>query len=128
MPKRTPLAVGLAAALIGVAVLGRALLGATPVVFFGTPEERAAIDAGRELLPWAALVLALAATPLVVSGRRIVALLVVLPGIVCPLLVLGQPSTLFAWLAFAALAPAAVFSALGALLAPDPGDGLVSPS
>lgn len=51
MSERMPLAVGLAAALVGVAVLGRALLDATPVVFFGTPEERAAIDAGRALLP-----------------------------------------------------------------------------
>ena len=113
MPKRMPLAVGLAAALIGVAVLGRALLDATPVVFFGTPEERAAIDAGRELLPLGALVLALAAAPLLVSGRRLVAALVVLPGIVCPLLALA----LFAWLAFGLLAPTAVFAALGALLA-----------
>ena len=120
MPKRMPLAVGLAAALIGVAVLGRALLDATPVVFFGTPEERAAIDAGRELLPWGALVLALAAAPLLVSGRRVVAALVVLPGIVCPLLALGQADTLFAWLAFGLLAPTAVFAALGALLAREP--------
>jgi hypothetical protein len=120
MPKRMPLAVGLAAALIGVAVLGRALLDATPVVFFGTPEERAAIDAGRELLPWGALVLALAAAPLLVSGRRLVAALVVLPGIVCPLLALGQSDTLFAWLAFGLLAPTAVFAALGALLAAEP--------
>ena len=123
MPKRMPLAVGLAAALIGVAVLGRALLDATPVVFFGTAEERAAVDAGRELLPWGALVLALAAAPLLVSGRRFVAALVVLPGIVCPLLALGQPDTLFAWIAFGLLAPLAVFAALGALLAPEPKPG-----
>jgi hypothetical protein len=120
MPKRMPLAVGLAAALIGIAVLGRALLTATPVAFFATPEERAAVEAGRDLLPWATLVLALAASPLVVSGRRAVALAVVLPGIVCPALALGLPSTLLAWLAFVPLAPVAVFSALGALLAPEP--------
>jgi hypothetical protein len=120
MPKRMPLAVGLAAALIGVAVLGRALLDSTPVVFFGTPEERAAIDAGRGLLPWGALVLALAAAPLLVSGRRFVAALVVLPGIVCPLLALGRPDTLLALLAFGFLAPIAVFAALGALLAREP--------
>jgi hypothetical protein len=120
MPKRMPLAVGLAAALIGVAVLGRALLDTTPVVFFGTAEERAAIEAGRGLLPWGALVLALAAAPLLVSGRRFVAALVVLPGIVCPLLALGQPDTLFAWIAFGLLAPTAVFAALGALLAAEP--------
>ena len=117
MPKRMPLAVGLAAALVGVAVLGRALLDATPVVFFGTLEERAAIDAGRALLPWGALVLALAAAPLLVSGRRVVATLVVLPGIVCPLLAVAQSDTHFAWLAFGLLAPTAVFAALGALLA-----------
>lgn len=120
MPKRMPHAVGLAAALIGIAVLGRALLDATPVVFFGTAEERAAIEAGRDLLPWGALVLALAAAPLLVSGRRGVAVLVVLPGIVCPLLALGQPHTLYAWLAFVPLAPVAVFAALDALLTAEP--------
>jgi hypothetical protein len=39
---------------------------------------------------------------------------------VCPALALGLPSTLLAWLAFVPLAPVAVFSALGALLAPEP--------
>jgi len=117
MPKRLPLVLGLVASLVGIALLARALVNATPIVFFGTPEERAAVAAGRELLPWAALVLALAAAPLFASGRRLVGLVVVLPGIVCPLLALGRPDTLFAWLAFVGLAPAAVFAALGALLA-----------
>lgn len=51
------------------------------------------------------------------SGRRVVATLVVLPGIVCPLLAVAQSDTLFAWVAFGLLAPTAVFAALGALLA-----------
>jgi hypothetical protein len=57
---------------------------------------------------------------LLVAGRRFVAALVALPGVVCPLLAIGQSDTLFAWLAFGLLAPVAVFAALGALLAPEP--------
>jgi len=70
-----------------------------------------------ELATEVCAVLALAAAPLLASGRRLVGLVVVLPGIVCPLLAVGQPDTLLAWLAFVGLAPAAVFAALGALLA-----------
>jgi uncharacterized membrane protein len=117
MPRRLAL-IGLAAALAGLALLARALTDATPLVFFGTEEERATIAAGRDLLPWASVVLAVAGTALLVAGRRGLAWAVAAPGFVCPALALGLPETLFAWLAFLALAPVAAFAALSALAAP----------
>ena len=99
---------------LGLVLLFNALADADPVAFFGTPEEHQALEAGRERLLLATAVLLAAGALLAVRGKRVGAIIVALSGVTCSVLALGLPETLFAWLAFLTLAPAALGAALAA--------------
>ena len=54
----------------------------------------------------------MAGVALAVRGKRASAIVAALPGLTCSTLAYGFPETLFAWLAFLALAPAVLGVAL----------------
>lgn len=101
----------LVAAVLAVAGLALLLVGledGVPLVFFGTPEERAAAEAGRRLSAAAALVLLAAAALLAARGKWVHAGVVAAAGLLPASLAYAASETAFAWLAFLPLAPAAI--------------------
>lgn len=104
-------------ALAGLALLLAGLEDGVPLVFFGTPEERATAEEGRRLMAAAALVLLVAATVLAFRRRRVPAAVVAAAGLVPTLLAYAAHETALAWLAFLPLGPAAVVAAALALRA-----------
>lgn len=100
-----------ALALAGVALLLIGIVDGVPVVFWGTPDERAAAQEGRRLMVVATLVLLAAAALLAVLRRRIHAAVVAAAGLLPTSLAYAASGTAFAWLAFLPLAAAAIVAA-----------------
>src|SRR3954469_16652756 len=110
---RMPELVALFFVCIGLALLVEGLADATPLVFFGTQQERALIERGEDVLVVAASLLAIAGGILAAFQRRVAGVVVAAPGIACLTLVHVAPDTAAAWLAFLVLGPACVGAALG---------------
>jgi hypothetical protein len=117
---RMPELVALFFVCTGLFLLVEGLADATPLVFFGTPQERALVERGEDMLLVAACMLATAGGILAAFHRRIAAVVVVVPGIACLVLARALPETAAAWLAFIVLAPACFGAALGVCFAPRP--------
>ncbi len=99
----------------GLAVLLWGTAKAAPFAFFGTAEERAEIDSGRQLMLLATLVLVVAAAVLGARGAVGRALLTASPGILAAALIYALPKTAAAWLPVLVLGPAALVAALTSL-------------
>lgn len=115
---RLPELVALFFVCIGLALLVEGLADATPLVFFGTAQERELVERGQDMLVVAASMLATAGGILAAFERRLAGAIVAAPGIVCLVLVRVAPDTAFAWLAFLALGPACFGAALGVACTP----------
>jgi hypothetical protein len=103
---------------VGVVVLFLGTAKGSPLAFFGTSDERAAMHDGRRLMLAATALLVLAGALLAARGALVRALLVASPGVVATALVYAFPKASIAWLAFVVLVPAAVAAALTALTGP----------
>jgi hypothetical protein len=110
---RLPELVALFFVCIGLGFLVEGLADATPLVFFGTEQERALVERGQDLLVVAASLLATAGGILAAFHRRIAAVVVAAPGIACVTLAHLAPDTAAAWLGFLVLAPTCFGAALG---------------
>ena len=75
--------VGFVVALGGLAVLARGVVDASPVVFFYTDVERAAMSEGREIMLAGTAILIAAALVLAARGRLLRSLAVAAPALVC---------------------------------------------
>jgi hypothetical protein len=115
---RLPELVALFFVCIGLALLVEGLADATPLVFFGTEQERELVERGKDMLVVAASMLATAGGILAAFHRRWAAVVVAAPGVVCLTLVHVAPDTAGAWLAFLVLGPSCFLAALGACFAP----------
>jgi hypothetical protein len=115
---RMPEVVALFFVCVGLALLVEGLADATPLVFFGTEQERALVERGEDMLIVAASMLGAAGGLLGAFHRRIAAFVVAAPGIVCLALANAAPDTAAAWLAFLVLAPACFGAALGVCFSP----------
>lgn len=105
----------LALTLGGLALLFAGLERAVPPVFWGTPEEVEAREAGRTIVRLAAVALFAAGALLVARGRHRPAAIVAAAGAAPAGLLILFPWTLFAWIPFAALAPPAFVAAFAGL-------------
>ena len=105
---------------VGLVVLFLGAAKASPLVFFGTEEERAGLADGRRVMLLATAILAGGALILFLRGNPWRAALVLAPGVVATALVYAFPKASYAWPAFVVLAPAAL---LAALTAPPEGSG-----
>ena len=108
----------IAAALLSVAGLAVLLWGtakAAPLAFFGTAEERAEIDTGRQLMLLATAVLLVAAALVAARGGLVRALVVASPGVGAVALIYAFPKSAAAWLPVLVLGPAALVAVLTAL-------------
>jgi hypothetical protein len=117
---RLPELVALFFVCIGLALVVEGLADATPLVFFGTEQERSLVERGQGMLVVAASMLATAGGILAAFERRIAAVVVSAPGVVCLTLVHVAPDTAAAWLAFLVLAPVCFGAALGVCFGPRP--------
>ena len=115
---RLPELVALFFVCIGLALLVEGLADATPLVFFGTEQERAVREHGEDLLIVAASMLATAGGILAAFQRRLAAVVIAAPGVVCLTLAHAAPDTATAWLAFLVLGPACFLAALGVCFGP----------
>jgi hypothetical protein len=99
----------------GLAVLLWGTARAAPFAFFGTAEERASMDSGRQLMLLAAALLVVAAV--LVGSRSGIgrAVAVAAPGVLAVLLVHAFPRSAAAWLPVLVLGPVALAVALAAL-------------
>lgn len=71
-------------AILSIVLLGRAMLEASPLVFFGSTDERAELEAARSALPWTVIPLLAAAAVFALRGHPRHGALVALPAIVGP--------------------------------------------
>jgi hypothetical protein len=114
---RLPELVALFFVCIGLALVVEGLAEATPLVFFGTEQERALVERGHQDLVIAASMLATAGGILAAFHRRWAGAVIAAPGIVCLVLARVAPDTAVAWLAFLVLGPACFGAALGVCFA-----------
>ena len=117
---RLPELVALFFVCLGLALVVEGLAEATPLVFFGTAQERELVERGHQDLVIAASMLATAGGILAAFHRRWAGVLVAAPGIVSLVLARVAPDTAVAWLAFLVLGPACFVAALGVCVCPRP--------
>jgi len=117
---RLPELVALFFVCIGLALVVEGLGEATPLVFFGTAQERELVERGHQDLVIAASMLATAGGILAAFHRRWAGVVVAAPGVVCLVLARVAPDTAAAWLAFLVLGPACFVAALGGCFGPRP--------
>jgi hypothetical protein len=99
----------------GLAVLLWGTARAAPFAFFGTAEERASMESGRQLMLLATALLVVAA--LLVASRAGIgrALAVAAPGVLATAAIYAFPKSALAWLPLLVLGPVALVVALAAL-------------